>query len=183
MDLLAALPHATARVRLRRLRATDLDALHGWRGSAEVARLQGWAPMSRDAVRDLLRAETGAEGLRAGGWRQIGMALATTDVLVGDIGVYLAADAQSAEFGLSVDPRQQGQGLATEAAEALLAQLFRHTGVGAVTAATDVRNLACLRLLTKLGMREREVREIECKGEHCVEKVFELRRPELRAGE
>src|SRR3546814_2619572 len=93
------------------------------------------------------------------------------DVLAGDIGIHLSADLRVAEFGLSIDPRRQGRGLGTEAVQALVSLLLRHTPVATIVAATDARNLPCLRMLDKAGLRMTGERMAVFKGEACMEHV------------
>jgi RimJ/RimL family protein N-acetyltransferase len=65
------------------------------------------------------------------------------------------------EIGWLVDPAYAGQGLATEAARALLALCFDGLGLRRVTAAAFADNAASVRVMEKLGMRQegRGVRE------------------------
>lgn len=176
--MIAHLPHRTERLILRRLRLADIDAFHAYRSRADVAALQGWSPMSKAEALAFLRREDSAAALAPDGWRQIGIATAHDDALVGDIGVHLARDLRSAEFGLSIHPDQQNLGLGSEATRALIALLFAHTPVRRVEAATDTRNTACIRLLAKSGMRQATVRTADYKGERCTELVFIRERSE-----
>lgn len=171
--MIAHLPCRTDRLLLRMLRLSDLDAFHGYRSREDVARLQGWSPMSMARARKFLRGEATNAPLQPGEWRQIGIAL-HDDALIGDIGVHLSADLRVAEFGLSIDPRRQGQGLGTEAVQALVSLLLRHTSVAQIVAATDARNLPCLRMLDKAGLRMTGERAAVFKGESCTERVFAI---------
>jgi len=173
--MIAHLPCRTDRLLLRTLRLSDIDAFHGYRSREDVARLQGWLPMSREQALEFLRGEATDAPLRAGAWRQIGIAT-HGDVLVGDIGIHLSEDLGVAEFGLSIDPGQQGRGLGTEAVQALVSLLLRHTPVATIVAAADVRNLSCLRMLDKAGLRMTGERTAEFKGESCMERVFAIER-------
>lgn len=172
------LPHRTARLALRMLRASDLEGFLAYRSRADVAELQGWSPMSEADALDFLRKEDSDAPLEPDSWRQIGIAMAGGDDLVGDIGIHLYADQRTAEFGLSVNPDRQGLGLGTEAAQALISLLFRHTSVDQVIAVTDARNTACIRLLEKCGMRHSSTRTAEYKGEQCTEFVYTSSRAE-----
>jgi RimJ/RimL family protein N-acetyltransferase len=62
------------------------------------------------------------------------------------------------EVGWHLHPRHQGQGLATEAARALLA-LAGKAGIDQVLALTDVDNTASQRVATRLGMTDEGVTE------------------------
>lgn len=176
MSLFLHLPHVCERVRLRRLRPSDFRAFHAYRSDPEVARFQGWSPMTEDEAMSFLREHGPNAGLEPGEWAQLGIAV-DDDRLIGDLGVFLSADARWAEFGVSLHPDAQGGGLATEAAGALIALLFAHTPVQRVMAASDARNAACLGLLERLGMRLADTAEAEYKGEVCIEHVFVLDRP------
>jgi RimJ/RimL family protein N-acetyltransferase len=60
------------------------------------------------------------------------------------------------EVGLHLHPRHQGQGLATEAARAVL-DLAGQTGLDQVLALTDLDNIASQRVATRLGMQDEGV--------------------------
>ena len=173
--MIAHLPCKTDRLLLRTLRLSDLDAFHGYRSREDVAQLQGWSPMSRKQALAFLQREASDAPLQAGAWRQIGIAM-HDDALVGDIGIHLSADLRVAEFGLSIDPRRQARGLGTEAVQALVSLLLRHTPVATIVAATDARNLSCLRMLDKVGLRMTSERAAVFKGESCTEHVFAIER-------
>lgn len=176
MSLFEHLPHNCERIRLRKLRASDFRAFHAYRSDADVARYQGWLPMSETEASDVLREYARNVGLEPGEWAQIGIAAIEEDKLVGDIGVWLAPDGRWAEFGVSLHPQFQRDGLGRESVAALTALLFAYTGVQRVVAVTDTRNLACIALLQALGMRLVDTAEAECKGEVCSEHVFAIER-------
>ena len=80
------------------------------------------------------------------------------------------------EIGFSLDPKYQGYGYATEALNRLLEYIFCYIGKRRTIAVTDVRNLASVRLLERIGMR-REAQFIEnivYKEELCSEYVYAL---------
>lgn len=180
--MFARLPHDLQRLRLRALLPEDLAAFHAYRSDPAVARYQGWAPMTRDAAHEFLRAESMRSGHAPGTWRQLAVAERTTDRLVGDMGVWLAPDSRRAEFGLTITPAVQGRGYGTECVRGLVALLFDATAVAEIIASTDARNAPCLALLARVGMREVAVREAVYKGEACTERVFALRRRGLQPG-
>ncbi|MFZ5635175.1 MAG: GNAT family N-acetyltransferase [Pseudomonadota bacterium] len=176
MSLFAHLPHACERVRLRKLRPSDFRAFHAYRSDPEVARYQGWTPMSEDEAMAFLREQGRNAGLEPGEWAQLGIAALAEDRLLGDIGVFLSPDAHWAEFGVSLHPDAQGGGFAAEAVGALIALLFAQTPVRRVVATSDARNAPCLRLLERLGMRAVDARQAEYKDELCTEHVFVIER-------
>ena len=66
---------------------------------------------------------------------------------------YTSAVHNQAELGYLFHPDWQGQGLATEAARALVDLAFASLGVHRVFAHLDARNTRSARLLERLGMR------------------------------
>jgi RimJ/RimL family protein N-acetyltransferase len=94
----------------------------------------------------------------------------TSDAVVGDLFVSVEtpyaqievreqATGTMAVVGWLVDPAYAGQGLATEAAAALLRICFEGFGVRRVVAGAFAENAASLRVMEKLGMRV-EAREV-----------------------
>lgn len=177
MSLFLHLPHTCERVRLRRLRVSDFRAFHNYRGDPEVARYQGWSATSESETEALLRDYARNAGLEPGEWTQIGIAGNADDRLVGDLGIGLSPDARIAEFGVSLHPAFQHQGLAKEAVAGLIALLFAHTSVQRVIASTDVRNAPCLRMLDRLGLQHVGTAQTTCKGEDCTELLYAIERP------
>lgn len=144
---------ATARLRLDALRREDAAALFAYRADPLVNRYQGWRPLSPDeAVRFIERLQGVAFGTPAS-WFQFALRLRDTGELVGDLGLHFV-DADTVEFGISLSPAHQGRGLAAEAARAALALVFGELKRHRVIASLDPRNLACARLLERLGLRK-----------------------------
>jgi RimJ/RimL family protein N-acetyltransferase len=84
MALFDHLPLSSQRVRLRRLRASDFRAFHAYRSDPDVARYQGWSPMSEDEAMTFLRENGRNAELEPGEWAQIGIASLDDDRLIGD---------------------------------------------------------------------------------------------------
>jgi aminoglycoside 6'-N-acetyltransferase len=168
------LPILLGRVRLRHLRADDLAAFHAYRSDPAVARYQGWNVMSLADAAAFIDEQSGMRNPAA--WRQLAIAERASDALLGDLGVWLAHDASRAEFGVTMAPGAQRQRYATEAVSGLVDALFAATPVAEVVARADVRNVACLALLRRVGMRRVGSAQIDCKGEACTEHIFSLRR-------
>jgi aminoglycoside 6'-N-acetyltransferase len=166
------LPHRAGRVTLRTLRVADLDAFLAFRAREDVARFQGWSPLFAEQALDFLRQQAGDGPLVRGEWRQIGIARAEDDLLIGDLGILLSEDGTTVEIGISVHPDHQGAGLGTEATRALIALLFGHPGVHRVVAVTDARNESAQHLLARVGMRRTGTRSAVVKEEACVEHEF-----------
>jgi RimJ/RimL family protein N-acetyltransferase len=92
-------------------------------------------------------------------------------------------DARQAEVGWIFDPDYQGQGYATEAANAMLDLAFGPGDMHRVAARCDVRNEASWRLMERLGMRrEAHFREHGLfKGRWDEEFIYALLASEWRA--
>ena len=96
------LPWHSARLTLRRLRADDLPRFQAYRHDAEVARYQGWVPVSDEEARGFLVEMSGAPFGRLGEWLQIAIADADDGFLRGDVGLFVAASGSEAEFGITL---------------------------------------------------------------------------------
>ncbi len=111
-----------------------------------------------------------------GAWVQLGLAIGSTNELVGDVGVSIDADDRRAEIGFTLARDAQGRGLGTEAVRGLIRFIFERTDVTEVVAVTDERNLPAGRLLERVGMRRVESLRTVCRGESCVEHVWVISR-------
>ena len=168
------LPWSSTRLTLRRLHTDDLPRFQAYRHDAEVGRYQGWNPVSDDEARAFLAEMSEAPFGRLGEWLQIGIADAADDLLLGDLGLFVAASRSEAEFGITLARAAQGKGLAEEAARTLIDGLRAHTALRRLVAITDTRNAASARLLRRLGMELEAETEAEFNGEPCREWHFSL---------
>ena len=168
------LPWHSARLTLRRLRPDDLPRFQAYQHDAEVGRYQGWKPASDDEARGFLAEMSEAPFGRLGEWLQIAIADAADDLLLGDLGLFVAASGSEAEFGVTLARAAQGKGLAEEAARVLIDGLRAHTAVRRLVAITDTRNAPSARLLRRLGMELEAEQEAEFNGEPCREWYFAL---------
>lgn len=86
--------------------------------------------------------------------RMLGLVMEHEGDAVGDIVLFLeGAGLTMAEIGWTMHPRAAGQGLATEAARAVLALAFEHYGVRRVVANLDAANERSAAMAERLGMR------------------------------
>lgn len=174
--MLMRLPYDTRHLRLRLLRDGDLTAFHAYRSDADVARYQGWSPMSLSQAAQFIASQRNHPRLLPGNWIQIAIAERVTDQLLGDLGICVSPDEAEAEFGLSISPEAQGKGHATEAVRGLIELLFAIKPISRIVANTDVRNLPCIAVLQRVGMHCVGTRRAEYKGEECEESLFCLRK-------
>jgi [ribosomal protein S5]-alanine N-acetyltransferase len=171
-----ALPRRGAGVVLRRLSALDVAAFQAYRTDTELGRYQGWSAMSDAQACEFLNEMSAAALLRPGEWAQIGVAGADGLALLGDIGLFVAADSRHAEIGFTLARPAQGRGLATAAAREAVGLLFEHTAVERVLGITDARNDASIRVLERIGMRKVGEHDTVFRGEPCVECVYAVLR-------
>jgi RimJ/RimL family protein N-acetyltransferase len=169
----------TARLILRRFRASDLDSFVAYRADPSVARYQSWENFTREDGMRFIEEMMAQDPDKAGEWFQIAIELKATGEMIGDCAVHALADAPSeAEIGFTIAPQFQGLGYATEAVTGLLAYLFGPLGKRRVIAITDVRNAASVRVLRRLRfVRDDHPREpTRFKGELCEEHLYVLTR-------
>jgi RimJ/RimL family protein N-acetyltransferase len=158
----------TGRLLLRHWRESDLAAFFGLYSLQDVARWLGPHPRRPLATREEARARLRRwhdreHGLRAplGLWALVPVAAgAQPGEPVGTLLLLPLSDDGGptglVEVGWHLHPRHQGQGLATEAARAVLAKAAE-AGIDQVLALTDLDNVASQRVAARLGMRDEGV--------------------------
>jgi len=178
-----ALPPSTRRLRFRRFRATDLDALYRLDSDPRVMRYIGDGSVpSRARVMSVLAraaayythypglgvwpAEEQAEG-RFIGWVCLKYVPQTVEV----------------EVGYRLLPEAWGQGYATEGASALVSYGFDVLGLYRIIGITHPDNAASQRVLTKAGLRDHGWgryydRRVRVFAEQAPSAVMVTRRPE-----
>lgn len=149
----------TARLRLLPLTADAIDALLAGEG-ARLRALTGARfpepvhppPLTEDVlpmVRDRLRADPSQEG-----WWTWLVVRKDTGEAVGSAGFGGGPDSEGAVMiGYATYPRVEGNGFATEAAQALIRWALAQPGVARVCASLPPDNAAAIRVAEKVGMR------------------------------
>jgi RimJ/RimL family protein N-acetyltransferase len=179
MKQMDVLPVFTERLILRRLQEKDIEALIAYRSDPEIARYQNWTEISEAEARTLVREKQRTPFGILGAWLQIAIALRETDALIGDIGVCIDQNGQSAEIGFTLSGSHQGRGFATEAVSRVIELLFDETEIKRIEGVTDTRNTSSIALLQRLGMKLEKTEEALFKGETCHEHRFVLTRTAL----
>ena len=174
----AFLPAVVQSTTVRTLRASDVERFHAYRSDAGLAIYQGWSPMSIDAAREFIEEMASVSELRRGDWVQLGVADVGTDVLLGDVGLYLDSDESTAEIGFTLHRSAHGLGHATRAVRASMALVFAASAANVVRAVTDARNVGSIGVLERVGFGRSEVRQAVFKGEPCTELVYVHNRPD-----
>lgn len=179
LNIEEALPRVTKRIILRRLTVFDLDSFQAYRRDPEVARYQGWQTMTDAEAIAFLTEMNAALPLQSGQWYQLGIARRSDNALIGDIGICVASSSDQAEIGFTLSRNSQRKGLGSEAVREAIAFVWECSEVAQLVGITDARNLSSIRLLERVGMRQRESIATEFQGEPCVEHVFTLSRHDL----
>jgi aminoglycoside 6'-N-acetyltransferase len=172
----ALLPREFLGGRIRRLHPGDLAAFQAYRAVPGLGRFQGWSPMAESAALAFLEEMNTAPLFVPGAWIQLGIEAPPNGPLVGDIGLFLAADGRHAEIGFTLAPAAQGRGIATAAVAEAVRLVFVATGARRVFGITDSRNRPSARLLERVGFRRQEDRSAVFRGEPCTEQVYALSR-------
>ena len=150
----------TPRLRLRPFDDSDANALFTLHSNAYVLRYWDSPPWS-----DRVRAERFIDACRQMAEEGTGSRLAVDRVsdgaFIGWCGLTRwNQDYRSASLGFCFNETTWGSGYATESAHALLEWAFDSLDMNRVQSETDTRNLACARVLEKLGfVREGTLRE------------------------
>jgi RimJ/RimL family protein N-acetyltransferase len=173
----------SARLILRRFRASDLDSFVTYRADPTVARYQSWENFTAEDGRRFIDEMAALHPDMPGQWFQIAIELKGTGKMIGDCALHTLADSRSeAEIGFTLAPAFEGRGYATEATACLLDYVFGALGKRRAVALTDARNVRSIAVLERLGfVRDPAQREpVEFKGEECREYLYVMERNQWR---
>jgi len=144
----------TARLLVRRFQDGDLATFVQYRNDPEVARYQGWDSIPEARAAAIIQEQQEIEPGVPGQWFQFAIELKETHQLVGDCGLsVLVQDARQAQLGITLARAHQGQGLATEAVNAVLDYAFINLDLHRVIATVDVENVRSAALMERVGLR------------------------------
>ena len=146
------LPLHTPRLTIRMMTVADAEVHTEYRNDPDVARYQVWEmpyPLER-AVASLADQATDGQIVR-GDWTT--MAIERDGDVIGDVVCHLDEHGAIAEIGYTLARAYQGHGYATEAAGALVDELFDHVGVRRVVGELDPENVASMRVLEAVGLQ------------------------------
>lgn len=139
---------------LRRLHPDDLHAFLAYRNDPVVAQYQSWDAMDTDEATGFLSQMASITPLlRPGHWTQIAIAEATSDALLGDMGLHLSRDSTEAEMGITLSRAAQGHGHATRSVALAAKLLFDTSPITHIRAWADTRNTASCRLMLRAGFK------------------------------
>ena len=168
----------TARLILRPFNPDDFDDLYAYQSRPDVARYLTWEVRDRAQVRLALEERCGETVLDAEGkWLAFAVVWREVNRVVGEVGLkWLSREHRQGETGFVFNPDYHGRGLATEAAEAMLALGFDGLGWHRIIGSCDARNYASARVMERIGMREEAhfIQNLFMKGEWADELIFAI---------
>jgi RimJ/RimL family protein N-acetyltransferase len=166
------------------LRQDDAATLCAYRSLPEVARFQSWETFGLDDAARLIAGQRDMEPGIPGTWFQLAMVERATERMIGDCGLHCRQDdPRQMEIGVTLAPRDQRRGYATEALACVLDFVFGVMDKHRVSAITDAENRPAASLFRRLGFRQ-EAHFVEhrwYKGYWDSELVFALLRREWEA--
>ncbi len=147
-------PLETERLRLREFRQTDLDDIHAYGSDPKVSRFMDWGPNTPEVSQEFLGRQLASQATWPRPDVSLAVQLRSTDEVVGSIRLWLVdAPNRTGELGYSLSRTVWRQGIATEAARAMLQAGFSVLNLHRVIATCDVRNRGSWGVMRKLGMR------------------------------
>ncbi|MCE7999247.1 MAG: GNAT family N-acetyltransferase [Rhodobiaceae bacterium] len=155
-----SLPIETERLCLREFCRSDADALHAYASQEEVTRYLMWGPNDRQASETQLSSFIEAAAAQPRTVYELALSLRADGRVIGALCLYLddASDQEptGAELGFVLHSDFWGQGMATEAAKALLSHGRSELDLAHVWATCDARNQGSIGVLEKIGMFRQE---------------------------
>src|SRR6266699_2845933 len=131
-------PIQTARLTLRPFTVSDFDDLYAYQSRPDVARYLHWDARDRAQARQALDRQCREASLDAeGDWLTFAVVLREGSRVIGEVGLKWLS-------------REHGQGLATEAAGAMLTLGFDTLGWHRIIGSCDARNQQSVRLMERL---------------------------------
>jgi RimJ/RimL family protein N-acetyltransferase len=151
----------TPRLVLRELAASDALAVQEWAVDPEVYQFMEWGPNTLAQTQEFLRVAVAARLASPRYAFELGFVRKETGTLVGAGGLRIRSpEHRIADIGYALRRDAWGQGLASEAARALVEFGFRTLGMHRIWATCHVDNARSAHVLEKLGMqREGRLRE------------------------
>jgi RimJ/RimL family protein N-acetyltransferase len=169
----------TERLVLRRLRADEAGTVAEYKNDPEVARYQDWdLPYPVEDIAAKIAAYIHRPWPCHGSG--LNVAIEHDGELIGDFGVGWDDEGIEAEIGYTLRSEHQGEGFATEALAAVVDRLFLE-GVERVTTSLDPENVASIRVLEKVGFRQKTSSRVEIRGEWVDDDVHVISREDRAA--
>jgi RimJ/RimL family protein N-acetyltransferase len=145
-------PLTTARLVVRAVVASDVDALHARRNEPEVARLQAWLlPWPREDAERIVADSMALDGPTDGHWWTLTIEERDSGAVVGDLVLNLSNGGRTGEVGYSLGSRWWGRGYAVEALDALVDWVLARYPVSRLEGRLHPQNRASAMVLERTG--------------------------------
>jgi ribosomal-protein-alanine N-acetyltransferase len=146
------MPFETNRLLIREFIPEDVERVHEYASDPAVARFMIWGPNTLEDTQSYvqLTLEMQQENPRRG--FEYAVVLKETNLLVGGCGLHISGQGQG-EIGYCFNRSYWGQGIAGEAAAALLEFGFNELNLHRIYATCRPENTGSARVMQKLGMK------------------------------
>ncbi len=146
------LPITTTRLILRRYTPDDAPDILAFASHPSVTRIALDFKVTAEGVREYIQRQNSYQPFEKGKCFDLAIELKKERKVIGLLG-FIHREHQRAEIGYALGVGYRGQGLMTEAAEALVAYAFDTLGLHKVEADTSSANPGSWRIMERLGMR------------------------------
>jgi RimJ/RimL family protein N-acetyltransferase len=163
----------TERLLLRPIESGDLDELCGLYSDADVMKFLHVPPMTREQIE--ARHTFMLDHWRLHGFGMWMMFRKTDDAFVGRCGLRYLDDTQHIELGYTLHKAFWGQGLATEASQAVVRFAFESLKLPRLVAVCDPQHTASMNVMRKVGMSHAGTGRFY--NSECVMYALEAERP------
>ena len=171
----------TDRLILREFTMDDLQDVFEYQQLPEYMELYPWINRNEDDVKSLLNMFMDWRNQLPRGRFQLAITLRGDDKVIGSCGIRRTDESElEADIGYELAPAHWGQGIATEAASAIVRFGFGHLDLHRISSWCIAENVRSVRVLEKLGMKlEGRLRENEhYRGRYWDTLVFGMLRSE-----
>lgn len=147
-------PIRTERLLLREARLSDYDDVHAYGADPEVSKFMDWGPNTPEVSAQVVGRWVAMSALWPRDEVNLAVELLETGRVIGSIRLAIQSKAnRTADFGYTFGKDYWRQGIATEAASAIVEVAFTTLGLHRIFATCDVQNVGSYRVMEKLGMR------------------------------
>jgi ribosomal-protein-alanine N-acetyltransferase len=154
----------SARLKIRNLKESDLDAFYQYRCNPEVTKYQRFEPFSKEQAHTFIGEQKNKLFGTPGEWVQYGIEHIGCKKLIGDCAIRLQlSDPANAEIGVTISNFYQRQGYAKETMIGILDFLLLQKGIARIVETVDAENIASIALLKSLFF---------LRVDHFVENIF-----------
>lgn len=153
-DLKPWFPICTDRLLLRPFTEGDFEAVHAYANDDAVIRFMDWGPNTLEETHAALDRFSEGQLLESLSDANLAIHHIADGKVIGSIRLSVHNQATlTGDFGYTLASAYWRQGLATEAARAILRAGFKDLGLRRIWAECDVRNVGSWGVMEKLGMR------------------------------